>query len=232
MSTHDDDSHTITYYRVKRLRAAIELAKIPFASNNVPVAQLVFWLSERKMKTLSGQVGLEMELTLTRASLWELRVFEVFILDALLRGGIHSAIWLAKLTNGLRELLITEYLDSSDSSPEFDRLYAITADRASEYAKRFNDTHSGATFFNQNLLHAETGEIGGSPGRHIIISNAFTTSMPLMALFTPFALCSMRAYEPLAKLKSDLASLPEKDVRELVLIGKDAASKAFGEMKQ
>ena len=148
-----------------------QLYKDPVPPTTEAIISFVFQKSEEMFCDFPGLYEhlrpkqLTQAVTLTRATLFEIRILCVAMASAMLPEGKVPKECGKQTIAILRELAVMEYLNSTRYSEEFDRLYAVTAERGLKYGKHLQDTPKLLNLLYQNILWSETDSIKESSER-------------------------------------------------------------------
>ena len=147
--------------------------------NAVAISEAFFDVSDRAVDFLEVSGTFRPDgLALNQAVLFELRAFHLYICWRLMLKSKQENAWLEHTLSILRDLIVAESL-LAESSPEgpgsstFDEFYEITADRAQDYSRRFENRSSLIRWLRQNLRHAQSGHPRHSKGRPVITGGFF-----------------------------------------------------------
>ena len=171
----ENDKRHIDLLSVSRLPLLLkQMYKDPVPPTTEAIISFVFQKSEEMFCDFPGLYEhlrpkqLTEAVTLTRATVFEIRACCTALASAMLPEGRVSKEHGEQIISILRELIVMEYLNSSRYSEEFDRLYAVTSDRGLKYGKHLNDTPKITNLLYQNLLWAETDSIKESSERAVM----------------------------------------------------------------
>jgi len=180
----------------------------------VPVGKAFILTSDGLFEFLENlEAGSPEVLPLTQASLWEVRVFFLFQLDAIMdycgaTGECRDAV-----LNLLEFISLCEYLNRDPMSEEYSRLRGLVYERAVDYTKRMGQPADLFMWFYQNLLHARENKICSSASRPIMVGD-FLEIGAVVHQFTPYIQGFTAAFSPLFAGVSDVSALSSEEVRE------------------
>jgi hypothetical protein len=173
--SQENDKRPIELFSASRLPLLLkQLYKNPVPPRTEAIITFVFNKSEEMFSDFPSLFEnlrpkqLTKAMTLTRATLFEIRILCVALASAMLPDGKVPAECGEYSTDMLRELVVMEYLSSAQYSEEFDRLYAVTAERGLKYGKHLQDTTKLINLLYQNLLWAATDLIKESSERAVM----------------------------------------------------------------
>jgi hypothetical protein len=183
-SPHENDIQHIALLSVSRLPLLLKQMYKPVHPTTEAILSFVFEKSEEmfySFAALSDKEGARMlrELykptRLTRATVFEIRACCTALASAMLPEGKVSKEHGEQIISILRELIVMEYLNSSRYSEEFDRLYAVTADRGLKYGKHLNDDPKLLDLLHQNISWSETDLIKESSERAFVTGDSLNS---------------------------------------------------------
>jgi len=155
----ENDERHIALLSVSRIPLLLkQMCKDPVPPTTEAIISFVFQKSEEMFCDFPGLYEhlrprqLTQAITLTRATLFEIRILCVALASAMLPDGKVPSECGEYTIDILRELTVMEYLSSPQYSEEFDRLYAVTAERGLKYGKHLQDTTKLINLLYQNLL--------------------------------------------------------------------------------
>jgi hypothetical protein len=140
----------------------------------VSLASLLFEVSLRKFAILrraSSEFG--WGLAFNQATLSELRAFDLVMMDAFMQSHRLEASMISKVGGILCNMLVSEFLGSTEQDHEFRRICGVLSERRCQYLGAMPKPHMYHLLV-QNLLHAECGQIAESKGRPLIVGDALT----------------------------------------------------------
>jgi hypothetical protein len=177
--SQENDKRPIGLLSVSRLPLLLkQLYKDPVPPTVEAIISFVFQKSEEVFCDFPGLYEhlrpkqLTQAVTLTRGTLFEIRILCVALASAMLPDGKVPAECRERTIAILRELAVMEYLNSNRYTEEFDRLYAVTAERGLKYGKHLQDTTKLINLLYQNLLWAATDLIKESSERAVMIGSS------------------------------------------------------------
>jgi len=175
----ENDKRHIDLLSVSRLPLLLkQLYKDPVPPTTEAIISFVFQKSEEMFCDFPGLYEhlrpkqLTQAVTLTRATLFEIRILCVALASAMLPDGKVPKECGEHIISILRELAVMEYLNSTRYSEEFDRLYAVTAERGLRYGKHLHDTTKLINLLYQNLSWAKTDSIK-EPSERAVLTGGF-----------------------------------------------------------